>query len=189
MWEELAKVVPTDPVFVAYLFGIVSLIFLRPEITERLFLGFVKADRGSWTHPPKPRFISLLCDLSDCFLAVASVYYLFTQRHNHIGETARDYYFSIEILFFVLCFFKYWWRKLTFNFFRHKAGIVVGIITVVLTLGIVLTLVILLGIRSAWLAMGFMLPVLAFFVMALVWGGHIARVHWGGAPKREKMNK
>jgi hypothetical protein len=82
------------------------------------------------------------------------------------------------VLFFVLCFTKTFWQHFTFNHYRHNIGIILSVVSAIANTALCITLVVLLGLREAWLPFGFMLPEMVYYGLTVCWSAHIARHHF-----------
>jgi len=179
--------VDTNPLLAAYMFGITALVFLNawPALTKRPPLHHLgKADRWrhwQFFHLPSMRAVESLQWFANAFLAVSSVYYLYVTR-DPVGTHDSNYYFTLEILFFVLCFTKCFWQHFLFAHYRHNIGLGLGIISSIANTALSVTLIIILGIRAAdadesWVPFAFMFPVALYYFLTVCWSCHIAKHH------------
>jgi hypothetical protein len=175
--------VDTSPLMVVFMWAISALVFLNgwPALTKRPPLHHLKGDERwrhtRWWHLPSMRTVETLQWLANAFMAVAAVYYLYVTRAP-VGTHDSNYYFSIEILFFVLCFTKCFWQFFLFAHYRHNAGVAFGIIAACVNTVLCVVLIVVLGLNAAWLPFGFMFPVLLYYLLTVGWSGHIAQHHW-----------
>jgi hypothetical protein len=178
----IKTVLDTNALLVPFIFGITALIFLNvfPDNKRQPFHHLTKEERHRhkrWCHMPPMHWVRTLQFLANAFMTVSAVYYLYLNR-DPVASMDKNYYLTIEVLFFVTCFFKMFWQHFQFNHFHHNVGIALAVISACICAAISLTLIVLLGIRAAYLAMGFMFPVLLYYIMTVAWSGHIAQHHW-----------
>jgi hypothetical protein len=176
-----AASITSDLEFYSLLIAMTALIFMKPWMSERLVMRYdchTKSERRSrgWVHPPRLRHVNGLVMLADIFLEVAFIFFLWNAR-DPFTFTDQQYYVAIFALFFTIVILKNAWLYSTFNFFKHAIGIITGFVSVFILACVLISLFVVLIIRSWWLPFGFMVPVTLFYILAVIWNVTIARNH------------
>ena len=171
----------TDPIFTAYLFGVLALVFLHPRIVGKssFFDSYFKEHYRkykweSFMGPPGLKVLSLLSLFCDASLATSILYYLYANR-DPVTNSDGKYYVSIEALWIGIIALKYLWFYTLFNYHRRTVGMIMTMIDALALCIVTITTIVLLGVREQWVSFAFTFPPLFFYILFTVWTFHIWR--------------
>lgn len=138
---------------------------------ERYFATIDWSQYSTWwwwlTVPPSVEDLSLGILLSNACLAVSTISYLYMNRNPSVAN--QDYYLSIEALGLAVLTLKLAWHYFLMTFYRRYWGLVVALVCVTVQILIILSVIILLAVRTQWLAFAFMWPTAFFYALCASW--------------------